>query len=101
MIEHEFHHCRRRDPLRLLLAQVLSDCLFFVPWMRGLSGRYSRLVELAADEAAVARGAGRGTLAAALLAFGGDSRPGVVGIAPLSVSTTCAARCLTCAYHGP
>lgn len=82
VIEHEFHHCRRRDPLRLLAVQLLSDSLFFLPVMGRLRERYRTLAELAADEAAVTRGACPGTLAAALLAFTEGTRPGVVGIAP-------------------
>jgi BlaR1 peptidase M56 len=82
VVEHEVHHCHRRDPLSLLVVHVLSDALFFLPVMNRLRERYRTLVELAADEAAVASGACRGTLAAALLAFTDGVRPGVVGIAP-------------------
>lgn len=81
VIEHETHHCHRRDPLRILTVQVLSDCLFFLPVMRHLRERYCTLAELAADEAAMAVGADRGSLAAALLVFA-EGPTGVVGIAP-------------------
>ena len=81
VIEHEAHHCRRRDPLRILTVQVLSDSLFFLPVMRHLRERYCALVELAADEAAMTVGAGRRSLAAALLVFA-EGPTGVVGIAP-------------------
>ena len=81
VIEHESHHCRRRDPLRILIVQVLSDCLFFLPVMRHLRERYCTLTELAADEAAMSRGADRRSLAAALLAFA-EGPTGVVGVAP-------------------
>jgi hypothetical protein len=81
VIEHESHHCRRRDPLRILIVQVLSDCLFFLPVMRHLRERYCTLTELAADEAAMSRGADLRSLAAALLAFA-EGPTGVVGIAP-------------------
>jgi BlaR1 peptidase M56 len=81
VIEHELHHCRRRDPLRILIVQVLSDSLFFLPAMRRLRERYCTLAELAADEAAVRKGRDRGALAAALLAFA-EGPVGVVGIAP-------------------
>jgi len=81
VVEHEAHHCRRRDPLRILIVEVLSDCLFFLPVMRHLRERYRTLAEVAADEAAMTVGADRRSLAAALLAFA--ERPaGVVGIAP-------------------
>lgn len=81
VIEHESHHCRRRDPLRILIVQVLSDCLFFLPVIRHLRERYCTLAELAADEAAMSQGADRRSLAAALLAFA-EGPTGVVGIAP-------------------
>lgn len=82
VIEHESHHCARRDPLRILIVQVLSDSLFFLPAMRHLRGRYCMLAELAADEAAIAAGAERRALAAALITFAATPSPGVVGIAP-------------------
>lgn len=84
VIEHEAHHCRRHDPLRILIVQILSDALFFLPVMSHMRERYRALAELAADEAAITRGAHRTSLAAALLAFA-ESPPttaGVVGIAP-------------------
>ncbi len=81
VMEHELHHCRRRDPLRLLIAQILSESLFFLPAMMRLHERYRTLAELAADEAAV-NGGSSGALARALLAFAEGTRPGVVGIAP-------------------
>lgn len=82
VVAHECHHLRRHDPLRLLVAGVLADALFFLPALRRLGGRYGALAEVAADEAA-ARVAGTSTLASALLAFGGShSSEMVVGIAP-------------------
>jgi beta-lactamase regulating signal transducer with metallopeptidase domain len=81
VIGHETHHCRRRDPLRILTVQVLSDCLFFLPVMRHLRERYCTLTELAADEAAMTVSADRRSLAAALLVFA-EGPTGVVGIAP-------------------
>jgi beta-lactamase regulating signal transducer with metallopeptidase domain len=81
VIGHESHHCRRRDPLRILIVQVLGDCLFFLPVMRHLRERYCTLTELAADDAAIIVGADRRSLAAALLVFA-ESPSGVVGIAP-------------------
>jgi hypothetical protein len=89
VIEHEFYHCHRYDPLRLLIVQVLSDAFFFLPAVRRLSDRYNQLAELAADDAAVSKGASRGTLASALLTFGEGARPGVVGIAPERVDHLC------------
>lgn len=84
VVAHESHHRRRRDPLRLLVARVLADALFFLPALRSIGERYAALVELAADEAAVRALGGRGALARALLRFGDLDAPAVAvaGIAP-------------------
>jgi len=82
VLAHEAHHARRRDPLRLLIAAVLGDALFFLPALRRLHARYATLAELAADEAAVRRARDPAPLASALLAFGETPQAGVVGIAP-------------------
>lgn len=83
VLAHERHHARCHDPLRLLVARVAGDALFFVPGLRRLGDRSAALVEVAADGAAVrAAGGDRRPLASALLAFGTTSDPAVVGIAP-------------------
>ena len=86
VLEHERHHRSRRDPLRILLADVLASALFFLPVLGRLNRRYAELAELAADDAAVRSTGSRRPLASALLAFGAAERPGVVvGIAPARV----------------
>lgn len=79
VVEHELHHAARRDPLRLLIAQVVSDAFFFLPALRQLRSRYAALAELAADEAAVRRLGGPQPLASAMLAFGEQPTGAVVG----------------------
>lgn len=83
VVAHELHHQRNRDPLRLLLATITAEALFFLPALRTLNNRYRELMELAADEAA-SRAEGAPTLASALLTFGeqrkGEAAP-IVGIA--------------------
>lgn len=83
VVAHEAHHQANRDPLRILLARVLADSLFFLPALRRLSRRYGELTEVVADQAATKLVGGQ-ALASALLAFG--ERQGaagaVVGIAP-------------------
>jgi Zn-dependent protease with chaperone function len=82
VVAHERHHKRHRDPLRIFLAGVLSDGLFFVPALRRLAQRHAALAELAADRSAVRSGGGDpAPLASALLAFE-RADPAVVGIAP-------------------
>lgn len=82
VVAHEGHHQDRRDPLRLMVAGVVADALFFFPALQRLSTRYAELAEIAADEAATLRADGR-SLASALLTFGERSGHGVaaVGIA--------------------
>jgi hypothetical protein len=83
VLAHEAHHRARRDPLRLAVAQVLAQALFFLPAVRQLAERYTSLIELAADDAAVTAGRGNpAPLAAALLALTADGRTRGVGIDP-------------------
>lgn len=91
VIAHEAHHQSRRDPLRILLARVLTSALFFVPVLRQLGSRYEALAELRADGAAAGEPGGRRALASALLAFEAAS-PAVVGIAPERVDHLLGAR---------
>jgi Zn-dependent protease with chaperone function len=68
VLEHERHHARRRDPLRLASGRVLSKALFFLPWLRALAERERSLAELSADDSATI-GGDRSALARAMLAF--------------------------------
>jgi len=70
VLAHERHHRAQRDPLRLAVARILSHALFFLPVLRTLTERYSALIELSADDAAVrASGGNRAALASAMLLF--------------------------------
>jgi Zn-dependent protease with chaperone function len=83
VIEHERHHARRHDPLRLACTRVLADALFFVPSLRGLIRRQHSLAEIGADEAAVAAAGGDPTaLASAMLRFSDADGSGGEGLAP-------------------
>jgi beta-lactamase regulating signal transducer with metallopeptidase domain len=68
VLEHERHHARRRDPLRLASGRVLSKALFFLPWLGTLAERERALAELSADDSATV-GGDRSALARAMLAF--------------------------------
>ncbi|MGH2969175.1 MAG: M56 family metallopeptidase [Solirubrobacteraceae bacterium] len=92
VMAHEEHHARQRDPLRLMLAQVAGDALFFLPVMRRARERYGDLAEIAADEAAVRRTGGPGPLAAAMLRFDQHAAAGAVGIASERVDHLCGVR---------
>jgi hypothetical protein len=79
ILAHEAHHRARRDPLRLLLARVVTDALRPLPPFAALASRHAALADLAADAAAV-RALGDVTpLASALVRF--DQRAGT-GVAP-------------------
>ena len=80
VLAHEAHHAARRDPLRLLVAHVLSDALFFLPAMGRLRRRYAALAELAADEAALGVTGARQPLASAMLTLGELHAELVVGV---------------------
>lgn len=80
VLAHEAHHAARRDPLRIFVAQVLSDALFFLPVMHRLGERFAALAELAADQAAVRASGGTQPLASALLAFGDLGAARVIGV---------------------
>lgn len=82
VLAHEAHHAAQRDPLRILIARVLSDALFFLPIMHHLADRYGALAEMAADEAAVRHCGDRAALASAMLTFDEQAPAGTVGIAP-------------------
>jgi Zn-dependent protease with chaperone function len=67
VVEHEAHHARRRDPLRLALAQTAADAFGFLPPLRGLARSQAALADLAADAAAVAAVRSAAPLASAML----------------------------------
>ena len=69
VVEHEAHHARRRDPLRLLAAQTAEDAFGFLPPLRGLARREAALADLAADRAAVTAIGSPAPMAGAMLAF--------------------------------
>ncbi|MQA87455.1 MAG: M48 family metalloprotease [Streptosporangiales bacterium] len=66
VLAHESAHVRSRDPLKVLVAQVLLAREFYLPALRHLSSRFVAGRELAADRAAAAH-CGNRPLAGALL----------------------------------
>jgi len=83
---HEDHHCRRRDPLRALLAEAFGATLFFLPIAIELRDLFLATIEIEADRSAV-RLAGRPALAGALhkmLIHPLASRVSLTGIAGLN-----------------
>jgi Zn-dependent protease with chaperone function len=67
VVEHEACHARRRDPLRLAVAQVVADGFGFLAPLRRLAASQAALADLAADTAAVAALGSPQPLAAAML----------------------------------
>ncbi len=64
---HELAHLERRDPLRLLVVRFLADFLWFIPASRPMACAFTRAVEEAADDRAVALAARPLDLAAAIV----------------------------------
>jgi len=77
VLAHEAYHLRRRDPLRLLGAEVASFGFVIFPLVRELARHFVVAAELAADRAAV-EATGRKALAAGLLKFIETPRHGAV-----------------------
>jgi Peptidase family M48 len=67
VVEHEACHARRRDPLRLAVAQVAADGFGFLAPLRRLPAGQAAVADLAADAAAVAALGSPQPLAAALM----------------------------------
>jgi Peptidase family M48 len=67
VVEHEACHARRRDPLRLAVAQVAADGFGFLRPLRRLPAGQAAVADLAADAAAVAALGSPQPLAAALV----------------------------------
>jgi Zn-dependent protease with chaperone function len=83
ILEHEVHHHQaRRDPLRLLLARVVSDAFRPLPPLATLAERHFRLADLAADAAAVQALGDVQPLASALVRFDESASLNGHGIAP-------------------
>jgi hypothetical protein len=82
ILEHEAHHRARRDPLRLLLARVVSDAFRPLPPFATLAERQFRLADLAADAAAVKALGAVQPLASAFVRFEESASQGGYGIAP-------------------
>ena len=83
VLAHEHQHARRRDPLRLAAARVLTSALFFVPGLPRLIQRQRALAELGADEAAVLSARGdRSALASAMLSFASVDGEQTAGFEP-------------------
>lgn len=74
VVAHERHHARRRDPLRMLIAEALEDAVYFVPVLTRCRTRLGALAELAADKSAIAA-VGMRPLAGALAAFDAHGGP--------------------------
>jgi hypothetical protein len=89
VLAHEAHHLRRRDPLRLAVAQVLADALVFVPVVRRLARHHALLTEIDADAAAVraADGDASGLAGGMLRLAGGDLPDGAIRIEPQRVDS--------------
>jgi len=82
ILAHEAHHRARRDPLRMLVARVLSDAFRPAPLLSTLADRHVALADLAADAAAVRALGDAQPLAAALVRFDDTAARTGGGVAP-------------------
>ena len=67
LLLHEEAHRRRKDPLRQLFVNFLSDALWYMPWIRKLKGIFEISKEMVADDEAILRGQQPLALAGAIL----------------------------------
>jgi beta-lactamase regulating signal transducer with metallopeptidase domain len=77
---HEDHHRRTRAPVRLLLVEALATA-FPLPAVRWWAVRTRASIEIDADRHALAAGADRSAIAAALLGLSAGAPPGTAGFA--------------------
>ena len=70
-VAHEEAHAAHRDPLRIWLAQLLTDVQWSSPWARRRFDRWVASLEMARDEEARLRGTRGEDLAAAVVAVAG------------------------------
>lgn len=52
---HEWHHCKKRDPLKLFLVSLFADSMKYVPVLKGLAHHYKVWRELSADRFVIHR----------------------------------------------
>lgn len=90
VVAHEEAHAAHRDPLRIWLAQLLTDMQWSSPWARRRLDRWLIALEMARDEEARLRGTRGEDLAAAVVAVA-RMRPVSVGHAVASLTGTEAA----------
>ena len=55
VLAHEAHHCRQRDPLRLVISRMLKSAFFFLPIVHDLVRAAELQQEIDADQAAIAQ----------------------------------------------
>jgi Zn-dependent protease with chaperone function len=53
VLAHEVYHCRRRDPLRLLISRALKSAFFFLPLVGDLANFVELQQEIAADQSVI------------------------------------------------
>ena len=104
ILAHERQHQQRRDPLRFLVVILVRAILYPLPIIHDLSRSFVTLIELEADEAAIAW-SGRPMLASALyklltLATPQEVPPRFTVVTPFSVQSS-RLSCLLDPHHTP
>lgn len=85
ILAHEHHHQRQRDPLRLLVVMLARVMLYPLPAIHDFHRSFQTLIEIEADEMAVAR-SGRPALAAALCKLSAGTGSELAANLPASVA---------------
>lgn len=78
---HEAQHARLREPLRCLLAELVSSTFFWLPACRDIHERYRLARELDADREAISRTSRRALAGALHEAIAQPGYPGTIGLA--------------------
>lgn len=104
ILAHERQHQQRHDPLRFLVMILLRAALYPLPIIHDLSRSFVTLIEIEADEAAIAW-SGRPTLASALYKLLTQAAPQAVSprftvVTPFSVQSS-RLTCLLDPHHPP
>jgi murein DD-endopeptidase MepM/ murein hydrolase activator NlpD len=55
LLAHELVHLKRRDPQQLLVLRILVACCWFIPVLRHIEKSFIRSIELAVDQAVLAK----------------------------------------------
>ena len=80
VVWHEAQHARLREPLRCLVAELVSSCFFWLPALKDVCERYRLTRELDADRLAITHTSCRALAGALHEAIAQPAYPGTIGL---------------------